>query len=88
MRGSRIVLFVALLLSSVLAFAGPVNINTAGPDAIATAMNGIGSKKAAAIVAWREAHGPFKRVEELTQIKGIGATTVEKNRENIRLDDK
>lgn len=87
MKGSRIVLFLALLLSSALAFAAPVNVNTAGPEAIAASMNGIGSKKAEAIVAYREAHGPFKRVEDLAQVKGIGTATIEKNRDNIRLQD-
>ncbi len=65
--------------------AAPVNINTAGAEEIAQALNGIGESKAAAIVAQREASGPFKSADELTAIKGIGAKTVEKNREDIRL---
>ncbi len=33
---------------------------------------GIGEKLSAAIVAWREEQGPFKKVEELLQVPGIG----------------
>ena len=33
---------------------------------------GIGEKISAAIVAWREEHGPFQKVEELLQVPGIG----------------
>ena len=33
---------------------------------------GIGEKRAQAIVAWREEHGPFQSVDELVQVSGIG----------------
>ena len=46
-------------------------------------MNGVGEVKAATIVAYRETHGPFQRVEDLSNVKGIGASTVEKNRDNL-----
>ena len=38
-----------------------VNVNTASADALAELLTGIGPKKAEAIVAYREANGPFKR---------------------------
>jgi competence protein ComEA len=69
-----------LLVASFGVFAGPVDINTADASTLATELNGIGSAKAAAIVAYREANGPFKRLEDLTQVKGVGAKTLEKNR--------
>jgi len=34
-------------------------------------------------VAYREANGPFKRLEELVKVKGVGEKTVEKNRANL-----
>lgn len=67
------------------ALAAPVNINKAGADEIAASLNGIGVKKAKEIIAFREKHGPFKTVEQLEDVKGIGRKMVEKNKANIRL---
>lgn len=69
-----------LLIVSFAVFAGPVDINTADASTLATELNGIGTAKAAAIVAYREANGPFKRLEDLVRVKGVGAKTLEKNR--------
>jgi competence protein ComEA len=69
-----------LLVSSFGAIAGPVDINTANANTLAAELNGIGAAKAAAIVAYREANGPFKRLEDLTRVKGVGTKTLEKNR--------
>jgi competence protein ComEA len=71
-----------------LSFAGtPVNINQADASTIAKSLDGIGQSKAEAIVAWRDAHGPFKSPDELTQVKGIGNATLERNRASILLAD-
>jgi competence protein ComEA len=67
-----------------MAFA-PVNINTADAETLARVLTGIGESKAAAIVAWREAKGEFKSLDELTQVKGIGQATLEKNRDRLSL---
>lgn len=72
-------------LFSALSFASPVDINSADAKTIAAAISGIGLKKAQAIVAYRNEKGPFQTVEELTNIKGIGAKTLEKNKDNISL---
>ena len=37
------------------------------------------------IVEYREAHGPFERIDELAASQGIGSATVEKDRSGIRL---
>ncbi len=42
---------------------------------------GIGEKRAQAIVAYREEHGPFQTLEELTQVSGIGEGILEGLRE-------
>jgi competence protein ComEA len=60
-----------------------VNINTADADAIHKSLINIGASKANAIVAWRKQHGSFHTADELTQVKGIGLKTVEKNRSYI-----
>lgn len=56
---------------------GVVNINTATAAQLET-LPGIGEVKAQAIIAYREAYGPFRSVEELTLVKGIGEKTLQK----------
>ncbi|MDZ7751510.1 MAG: helix-hairpin-helix domain-containing protein [Gammaproteobacteria bacterium] len=77
------ILSLALVLPSMVLALGPVNINTASAEAIAEAIKGVGMQKASAIVAYRDAHGPFKSVDELAAIKGIGAKTLEQNRAKL-----
>lgn len=76
-----------LLMGSFAAFAGPVDINTADASTLAAELSGIGAAKAAAIVAYRENNGLFKRLEDLTQVKGVGAKILEKNRDNLVISD-
>lgn len=73
------------LLLPLAALAGPVDINTADAASIARELQGVGLSKAQAIVAYREQHGAFKRLEDLRKVKGIGARTLELNRANIRI---
>jgi competence protein ComEA len=77
----------ALCFAMVLpAFAAtPVNVNKADAQTIATSLDGIGLGKAQAIVAYRDAHGPFKSVDDVGNVKGVGAKTLERNRDAIRL---
>lgn len=63
-----------------------VNINKADAAALAAALNGVGLSRAEEIIRYREAYGPFKSVEELLDVKGIGAATVENNRSVIILE--
>ena len=72
-----------LLCSAVFVQAAPVDINSASAQEISAAMNGIGLKKAEAIVSYRDTNGAFKDIKELALVKGIGEQTIEKNRENI-----
>jgi len=67
------------------AFATPVDINTADAQTISEELDGVGLTKAEAIVEYREKHGPFQSVEDLSLVKGIGEKTVEMNRENIEV---
>lgn len=61
---------------------GAVNLNTATVEELQT-LSGIGEKKAADIISYREAHGPFKQVDDLLQISGIGEKTLDKFREQV-----
>lgn len=60
-----------------------LDINHADAQAIASALDGVGLVKAREIVAYREMFGAFRSVEELLEVKGIGAATVERNRDRI-----
>jgi competence protein ComEA len=80
--------FVALVSLPALTFAAtPVNINQADAPTIAKSLDGIGTSRAEAIVAWRDAHGPFKKADDLRHVKGIGKATIERNRDAILLAD-
>jgi competence ComEA-like helix-hairpin-helix protein len=56
---------------------GLLNVNTATAEQLA-ALPGLGEKTAAAVVAYRAAHGKFKRVADLDQVEGIGPATIAK----------
>lgn len=61
-----------------------VNLNTADVQTLAQ-LNGVGQKKAEAIIAYRQSNGGFKSVDELANVKGIGAKIVEKNRSKLSI---
>lgn len=77
----------ALVVSLSVQAGAPVNINTADAATLANSLDGVGPAKASAIVAWREANGPFKSADDLAQIKGIGQDTLERNRAHIQLSE-
>jgi competence protein ComEA len=78
-----------LLLSAFLplAHADAVNINHADAQTIAMSLKGVGLKKAEAIVQYRAQNGPFRSIEDLTQVKGIGVRTLDLNRKNILIQE-
>lgn len=63
-----------------------LHINTASAAEIQDKLIGIGAKKAQAIVDYREKHGKFIHIEQLTEVSGIGKATLDKNRDRIVLD--
>lgn len=73
------------LIFSTSALASPVNINKASAQEIARALSGIGPKKAQAIVAYRDRNGRFSKGADIVSVKGIGASTFQRNRQDIRL---
>ena len=62
---------------------GMVNINTATAAELDT-LPGIGPTRAAAIIAEREANGPFASADDLERVKGLGATRIEELRSRVR----
>lgn len=62
-----------------------VSINRASAEELASSMNGVGLKKAQAIVSYRTEFGPFKTLDQLQEVPGIGASLVERNLGRIKL---
>ena len=91
MRFLRNVLFVFALLfaASGVSFAvdTAVDINSADVQTLASVLKGVGPDKAKAIVAYRDVHGPFKSIDELSKVKGIGQKTIDRNRDAITVSD-
>ncbi|MGE3773971.1 MAG: ComEA family DNA-binding protein [Gammaproteobacteria bacterium] len=82
----KIALFLAALSFGAVLAAGAaerVDINVANAAELASGMVGIGQSKAEAIVDYREHNGPFKSVDDLALVKGIGPATIDKNRDRI-----
>ncbi|WP_371926504.1 ComEA family DNA-binding protein [Chromobacterium sp. IIBBL 290-4] len=59
-----------------------VNLNTATQQQL-EALKGIGPAKAKAIVDYRTKNGPFKTVDDLKKVSGIGDKTLEKLRKDL-----
>lgn len=72
--------FVLLVFSSFAIAA--VNINTASKEEL-DALPGVGPVKAQAIVDYRKANGPFKTIDDLKKVNGIGDATFEKLKSDI-----
>ncbi len=78
MKLLHLVLAVALAVFSAVSFAQAIDINTATAEQLDKGVKGIGPKKAADIVKYREAHGPFQSVDDLAKVPGIKGKTLEK----------
>lgn len=83
----KLMLAVALVLGSVAAWAGPVNINTADAKTLDKELVGVGPVKAAAIVKYRTEKGPFTAPEQIKKVDGIGDAIFEQNKANIKIKD-
>ena len=86
MKKIKSFLFIVLFSFSSLLYAAQVNINTADADTLSNELSGIGQSKAEAIVAYRDQHGPYKQLEDLVNVKGIGLSTIEKNKSKMILE--
>jgi competence protein ComEA len=68
--------------SATAAPVGPVDLNRATADEL-DGLPGIGPSTAAAIVAWREANGPFASPEDLLEVRGIGPAKLDAIRTQV-----
>ena len=76
----RLAVLILLCLPALLFAGDAVDINTADKKTLMT-LSGIGESYAERIINYREQNGDFNSVQELTHIRGIGQTLVEKNRD-------
>lgn len=77
----RVVALICFLTTSMaLGAAEMVNINRADAATMIENWKGIGEVKARAIVAYRKKNGPFKSIEDLANVKGIGDGLLKNNR--------
>ena len=63
--------------------AAQVDVNGADAKALAQSLTGLSLAQAEAIVAYRTTHGPFRNVDDLLKVKGIGARFMSLNRNAI-----
>ena len=61
---------------------GKINLNKATVEELSQ-LKGIGMKYAERIVQYRDKNGPFKNVEDILNVQGIGLRTLEKNKDRI-----
>ena len=92
-RATVIAILAAITLAPVAlaadppALTGVVNVNTASVEELQL-LPGIGAARADAVIALRKQRGGFKSVEELTEVKGIGAVGLDRMRPYVRLQGK
>jgi len=82
----RIFCLIAILLFgmvSTVSLADVVNINKANAAALQDSLKGVGKVKAKAIVDYRQKNGPFKNINDLKNVSGIGDELLKKNRKNL-----
>jgi len=90
MTRAKKMVFLCMALAMVVAFsapswagdAGKINLNKATAAELSQ-LKGIGMKYAERIVQYRDKNGPFKNVEDLLNVQGIGPKTLEKNKGRI-----
>ncbi len=75
----------SVTIKDVLFAGGNININTASQEELER-LPRIGPAMAQRILTYRQTHGPFKNVDDLTNVKGIGPKTLDRLRDKVTLD--
>ena len=63
-----------------------IDLNGADSATLQKELSGVGEAKAKAIVAYRDANGPFASVDELLEVKGIGKAILDRNRDKLEVN--
>ena len=82
----KFLMILGMWLAMMGAALAQVNINTATKEQL-DGLKGIGPTKAQAIVDYRTKNGPFKTVDDLEKVNGIGPGTMKDLRSNITVAD-
>jgi competence protein ComEA len=93
MTATKKMVFLCIALTMVMAFsptlwakdAGKIDLNKATAAELSQ-LKGIGMKYAEKIVEFRDKNGPFKQVEDLLKVQGIGPKILEKNKDRITVE--
>ena len=64
---------------------GAIDLNRASPEEL-EALPGIGPALAQRIVGFRETFGPFRQVDDLLEVRGIGPKLLERLKDRVRVD--
>ena len=64
---------------------GKLNLNSASREEITNGIEGVGSETAQTIVNYRENNGRIENYEDLSNIKGIDHTMIDKIKNNASL---
>jgi len=87
MKKILIAVFVtSLLIIHSQVFAQAIDVNQATLEELVENLNGVGAHKAQAIIDYREQYGDFDSMEELLQVKGMGLSTLENNKDRLVFD--
>lgn len=78
----KTLMIIACLSTPALISAQTININTAD-QAMLMEISGVGERLSDAIISYREENGPFKSVDELANVHGIGPVLINKNKDRL-----
>ena len=84
--GKSFLVLVTLLFGMHSFAAKPLDINAATAEELAAVMSGVGLSKAQAIVQYRTQMGDFTSIEELINVRGVGAALLARNRALITVN--
>lgn len=72
------------LISNACQSSPKIDLNKAGIQTLSKSIKGIGQKRAEAIVKYREEHGKFMSVKDLSKVKGFSSRFVEKHLKQLQ----